>query len=724
MNKWLLIFLTCGAVVRPLTAEAAGEPITKGELLKTFYKANNYRDAGNDSMAIVTLEGLAMRVPRLPITYLRMAEIYDRMAEKNEADVAALNGAVLMYRKYLSLELNETKTEPVSTRLRVLEDKMKIAHFEEEDKKAGEEQLNLANAIPVVETDEETERIAVATTAMKANLIEGLQNVKPELNLSEIPATVDVSVLPDVRNEEPSAPVVNDYVPEALANQSCDRLPDLGAVNISRLKLYDIEHAVGDYTPKACEGTLSPEILEGHWVSSITTPSGRESWIFDIVPFGDSYSIALHRESGVVNKEPEKQNFYNKIIGLLEENEFLSNTTQTIVCDQVEGVVHDKTLSFTFESEKDYKPSTGIYTWGHTLLENLSSVIPFGNIIYKLGDSFLNKRTEKDVEAIFTIESRFNCSLVADGVLECRYAMKEKKTAKGKGTKIVNSALSRFYFYKTGEDYVCFTPMDLESADMNYLPLFEKVSHDAVETVEMNYPLALLYLYGIGTERSEVRAVELMTQLAKEKNCGRAMAWLSTFYFNLAYNNKEEVSTSLRKKYLKTSNYWLGKMRGEQMPAWYALKADMNESCNETDSVLQFYKTGALKGDPYASYKMAVCALKGRYMKQKNPVMAQKYLTEACRHNYPDAYLQVALMYKDGIGYPCDTAAYVQNLLKAVDMGSVAALGELSEAYIRGIGVERSFNKANLMREYRRNAENTEWMDILTLYGYDVEAYR
>lgn len=723
MKKWSFISLVWGLVALPWLA-VAGEPITKGELLKTFYKANNYRDAGNDSMAIVTLEGLAMRVPRLPITYLRMAEIYDGMAEKDATDVAALNGAVLMYRKYLSLELNDTKAQPVSVRLRALEDKMKIAHFEEEDKKAAEEQLTMTDAIPVVENDEETERIAVATEAMKAHVIEGLQNVKPGIDVPGISAVLNTPVVAEVQPEVAPAEALTDYIPEALAGQSCDRLPDLGTVNLSRLKLYDIEPVSDNYTPKECDGILSSAILEGHWVSSLTNSSGRESWIFDIVPFGDTYSIALHRESGVVNKDPEEKNFYNKVIGLLEENEFLSNTTQTIVCDQVEGIVRDKILTFTFESEKDYKPSTGIYTWGRTLLENLSSVIPFGNIVYKLGDNFLNKRTEKDVEAVFTIESRFNCSLVADGVLECRYAMKEKKTAKGKGTKVVNSALSRFYLYKTGEDYVCFTPMDLESADMNYQPLFEKVSHDAIETVEMNYPLALLYLYGIGTERSEVRAVELMTQLAKEKSCGRAMAWLSTFYFNLAYNNKKEVSTSLRKKYLKTSTYWLGKMRSEQMPAWYALKGDMNECCNETDSVLQFYKTGALKGDPYASYKMAVCALKGRYMKEKNPVMAQKYLAEACRHNYPDAYLQLALMYKDGVGYPCDTAAYVQNLFKAVDMGSEAALGELSEAYIRGIGVERSFSKANLMREYRHNAENTVWMDILTLYGYDVEAYR
>lgn len=723
MKKWRFISWVWLACVLPLAAEA-GEPITKGELLKTFYKANNYRDIGNDSMAIVTLEEVAMRIPRLPITYLRMAEIYDHMFEVNDADAAALNGAVLMYRKYLSLELNDTKTQPVSARLRVLEDKMKIAHFEEEDQKAGEEQLAMDNAIPVMETDEETERIAVATMAMKANVIEGLKTEKTGVPLSGISATLNTPVVAEVRKEETSATVMSDYAPEVLAKQSCDRLPDLGAVNMSRLKLYGIEPAVGIHTPKPCEETLSASLLEGHWVSSITTPSGRESWIFDIVPFGEGYSVALHRESGVVNHDSEKRTFYNKIIGLLEDNEFLSNTKQTIVCDQVEGSVRGKTLSFTFESEKDYKPSTGIYTWGRTLLENLSSVIPFGNVVYKLGDTFLNKRTEKDVEAVFTIESRFNCSLVADGVLECRYAMKEKKTAKGKGTKIVNSALSRFYLYKTSEDYVCFTPMDLENEDMNYQPLFEKVSHDAVGTVEMNYPLALLYLHGIGTERSEVRAVELMTQLAKEKNCGRAMAWLSTFYFNLAYNNKEEVSASLRKKYLKTSNYWLGKMRSEQMAAWYALKADMNESCNETDSVLQYYKTGALKGDPYASYKMAVCALKGRYMKDKNPVMARTYLAEACRHNYPDAYLQLALMYRDGVGYPCDTAAYVQNLFKAVDMGSEAALGELSEAYIRGVGVERSFSMANLMREYRRNAENTVWMDILTLYGYDVEAYR
>ena len=52
--------------------------VTRGQLLRMFYKAGSYHNAGNDEQAIETYREIATLAPRYPDTYLRMAEIYDK----------------------------------------------------------------------------------------------------------------------------------------------------------------------------------------------------------------------------------------------------------------------------------------------------------------------------------------------------------------------------------------------------------------------------------------------------------------------------------------------------------------------------------------------------------------------------------------------------------------------------------------------------------------------
>lgn len=783
MHRIICLFsiIFCGWVWMPLSAQA---PITKNQLLKTFYKANTYIESGNDSMAIATLEEVAERVPRLPITYLRMAEIYDRMGEKG--DQAAMNVAVLMYGRYLTLELNESKTKAASERLRVLEDKLQLTHFEDEEEKevtpepsvselsgGTRKKINLSD-IPAVENEMEAVQVvaALATTpsltpptvptepvvrqsASRIQQIDPINQVSvapttpvggnlSALDLSDNIREAPVSAPVEQQKEEagkeasPSGPTqaemdaflagesvaVSGFDRTKLSRQTCDALPDLSQAGISYLSIYGIESLPQDirFEESGQQIIPSPALLEGHWVSSLATAEGREKWIFDVTSFGEEYNISLHSESGVLSHLKKKQNFCKKIINLLEDNEFLSNTTQSVVCDQVVASVRGNSLYFTFESEKTYKPSTGMYTWGRTLLENVSPFLPFGSAIYRIGENYLNKRKETDVEANYNIESRFVCRLISEGVMECKYSSKEKKTVKGK-SKIISTDLLSFYLYKTSDDYVCFTPMELQMDEADHQALFEQVKQDAAGTLEMNYPLATMYHYGVGVEESVGDAVKTMTRLAQEKNCGRAMAWLATFYFNLAYDDSGDVSRAARKRYLRSSQFWLNKMSAQDMPSWYALKAEMDESRNETDSVLVYYKNGMTKGDPRAAYKLGMCALKGRYTKRNLP-MAQKLFQTAADKNYAEAYLQLALMYKEGIGVQKDARLYMEHLYKAIDLGSSEALGELSEAYIRGVGVKRDFFMANLMKEYQYKAESIAWLDILAIYGYDVSKFR
>ena len=66
--------------------------VTRGQLLRMFYKAGSYHNAGNDEQAIETYREIATLAPRYPDTYLRMAEIYDKAGDAQSA--------VVMYRKH------------------------------------------------------------------------------------------------------------------------------------------------------------------------------------------------------------------------------------------------------------------------------------------------------------------------------------------------------------------------------------------------------------------------------------------------------------------------------------------------------------------------------------------------------------------------------------------------------------------------------------------------
>ena len=117
LRKAILLFLFCGV------ASQASAQVTRGQLLTKFYKASTYHNAGNDEKAIEIYNEIATLAPMYPDTYLRIAEIYDK-ANNVEA-------ALLMYRKYINLELDDAKVEEPSKRLKELESQLGVKHYED-----------------------------------------------------------------------------------------------------------------------------------------------------------------------------------------------------------------------------------------------------------------------------------------------------------------------------------------------------------------------------------------------------------------------------------------------------------------------------------------------------------------------------------------------------------------------------------------------------------------
>lgn len=114
----LLLILLSVILATPMTAQ-----VTRKKMLISFHKATTYNNAGHPDKAIATLREIAELAPMYPDTYLRMAEIYDQAGNKESA--------IVMYRKYINLEMDDAKIVEPSARLKALESDLGMAHYED-----------------------------------------------------------------------------------------------------------------------------------------------------------------------------------------------------------------------------------------------------------------------------------------------------------------------------------------------------------------------------------------------------------------------------------------------------------------------------------------------------------------------------------------------------------------------------------------------------------------
>lgn len=90
--------------------------VTREQLLRLFYQASSSNRMGNSEKAINIYQKIATLAPQNPDAYLRMAEIHDSLND--------FSAAADMYRKYLSLEKDDLKTEALRKRLVFIESQL------------------------------------------------------------------------------------------------------------------------------------------------------------------------------------------------------------------------------------------------------------------------------------------------------------------------------------------------------------------------------------------------------------------------------------------------------------------------------------------------------------------------------------------------------------------------------------------------------------------------
>ena len=720
----LLIFLVTG-LEYTLGDGLQAQQMTRLELLKKFYRAGVYEEQKQDSLAIAELEQIAQLYPRMPITYLRMAKVYDSMAAR-DGNVMAMNGAIAMYRRYLSLEFDTKKTAEASQRLKELETKMNLSHFEEDDEKKSLAEDASEDIVPT---------ILASSEAVEANgLIAQLEQPAP-IRAVEQPAPIGAFEQPTPIGavEQPAktggvvlpfsgSPVIGGPAEGETGRGSCDYIVDMNDPTLSHLVLYDIQLPASAVVSQHKPLAIDARSITGHWVSSLANEDGREYWIFDISPFGSKdCNVELHSEAGIVNPVIKKsKTFFSRMLNFLKTQEVLANSTFEFPISIASGSIKEDNLTFEIESERRYKPAATIYSFTHSILEGLSSWLPFGQALFKMGDNIVSKRQQKDVESVITTKFSFSCNLIAPDVLECTFRSQGKRSS-ASGSRSLRGESGSFYLYRMPSDYVYFNPLD--EADLtsstNYETLFRQVEQDAKRDFTYAYPLAILYYYGIGVKESAPKAFTTMSDLADKYNCPRAQAWLALQYFIEAYDENNDLSKRKRRSYLEASDSWLARFRRSNPKQWYAIKGDMfiMAQADETaaDSALYYYRQGAAQQDPYACFRYAQYAMDGIGM-PRNMNQALDFYQIASDGGYPDAILEMARQARR----QGDDQTYLQMLGKAVDRGSDEALLELSKAYFEGRALEHSVAKGRLMRQYWYDNSHNKWKDILAAYGYDT----
>lgn len=688
----------------PACAEAQ---VMRSQIYEQFMRAHRLQSLGKDSAAIESLNQVAQMVPEFPPTYLRQADIYNNMYERTH-NVEALNAAVFMYRKYLTLEFNEELISEPSQKLRLLEDQLQVSHFEEEESRDSQEE-SANEYIPVITDREEAQALASQQTEVQVD-------DKPEVELVAL-----------VKQE----PAISQPATATASATNSSLIPQLGKPIFSYLDFYKTDIPTTPWTDQIQSPSLNAQSLSGHWVSEIIKADGRELWAFDIKAEGrDDYVVLFSPLSGIVNETKEEGNFYRRAFLLtksyLQKAQLMSGIKSEVINERVKAKTSPNGLAFSIEVENQYKSSTTLFKWGKNLVSNLQMVLPFGAAVSNYVSNYVDQRVANDKQKSNMVTYTFNCQPKTDGIMKCEISsiinsVGENGKARSKvGATTQTSLIRTDANYTVGGNESNYSSKDYGQWDK----LFAKVKQDARHDINYNYPLAILYYYGVGTQADAGRALELMTVLASKPGDTRAKAWLSTYFYHKAYTD-ESKNIFTRRKYLKSAQYWSKVMNDLHQKEWYGVKGDMCNSDHTRDifsamqdSALYYYQKGDEAGDIYSTYRLGAMYL---LPERKNLAEAQRLLLKAANGGQENAILALAqLAYRQH-----DLQAYLHNLRLAADLGCPEAYAEAAQALMAGPSHGMKINPVESMRMNRLaiRSEKDDWIPIILSFGYDIEPY-
>ena len=696
--------------------------MTRGQLLKKFYQVTTLHESGNDSQAIAVCEEIVAMYPKLPDPYLRMAQIYDEAGE--------LENALVMYRQYVNLEMDDSKVAQCSARLKELESEFGVQSMESRE----EEMLQQLGKMTPTSGSEAVQAVSGGSISSLFDLSALVQTAVEDVPVDSesesaglilpLPESDDLEFIREAEFDIDTRNIVEEISKKAAqmsASYDCGTpflfLPHPERLENSRLA------GGGSFSSKPVMKTTfdSPESVTGRWISSKSdSKTGLEYVIFDFKMIGARLNVTFNRNSGI---------FVEKKNGLLSES---WNTVKSIWApdgasfnpdilkdDTRSCQISESVLSFDFALEKKNRPDWIML--GKSVIDGVLSAIPFGSVAGKLGGSIVSSASRNATS--YQTFLNFSFRSVTDNVMLCTLTVMQKQTG-GPVDKEVLVEEDKFYMYRVSQDYEGFRYSDETDGEAIYEGIYSKLLKESQTSPELLFPLAYMSFYGVGMNRGSSdsyrmsKALEQMQTLADKKHCNRARAWLVPVSYNLSLDEKHYPLRAQRKRFREFAVKQLGQMLVDGNAYANALQGDILVSeGNDLDKAFEYYRRGAEMSDPYSLFCLGKAYSEG-VLVQRDYEKALDCFRKSAQAGYADAWLKIALASKNGYGLPVSYDEYIKCLHKAIGAGSTEALSELSLAYFWGIGVERDIDSALAAKRAWLVAGNNVWRDVLELYGY------
>ena len=748
-----------------IVTDGVNAQMTRGQLLRRYYQITQLHSSGKDAEAIAICEEITSMYPKLPDTYLRMAQIYDDGSE-NEL-------ALVMYRTYASLEMDDKKVAEIAPRMKELEQKLGAKSFEQQEEEQFKELIAQTTASVSNQPEPEPETSPAFTTSATSlfdlsaliasantkepepepdpepeDATENDQDAAPEPEGGQEVSLFDISAVdfsnagqtamanvaePQPEPEpEPEPEITQEIQKEAesivekavatAVKPDCDTPylfsphPDVvDGLHLKRDATYNAK-----VTPK--RSFSSKNDLIGKWSSSYVSPeTGREFIILDIDQMGNTLTAMLNDESGLFldKKNSMFKTSWNAVKSIwssdgadFDASELRGNASR--------GDYSEESFDFTFALKKKDKPN--VASIGRDIMDGLSMVIPFGAIASRIGSTLLNYAGRKMSNEKFQTTINFSLKSVTENVLACSYIVSERHTT-ADGSRDIVVEERNFHLFKVSDNYKPYTYSSNVQENALYRAMYTRLETEAETDPTKLFPLAYMSYYGVGmgkkaneTDRLSKSVVQM--QKLSETGCLRASAWLIPVYYNLSIDEKHYPMRIQRKKFRELSDHQMSTMLMAYNPYVYGLNGDILASGNsDPEEVAAEYEKGASQGDAYSLYCLGR-AYKEGVIKTRDLDQSMECFRKSAEKGYADAYWQIALAYKSGLGVQSDYNQYIHSLFQAIDAGSIEAVDELSVAFFWGIGVDRDVEMAQQVRRSYFYLKNNIWRDVLTLYGF------
>ncbi len=713
-----------------LTAVQADAQMTRGQLLRKYYQITQLHNSGKDAEAIAICEEITAMYPKLPDTYLRMAEIY---YEGGESELA-----LVMYRTYASLEMDDRKVAEINPRMKELEDKLGAKSFEQQEEEKFQKLMAETAAREKEPEPVSTPAFTSSATSLfdLSALIASANTKEPEPEPESEPEDEKTTVIVISTETEPE-PEPEPEITTAIRQEAEEIITKAATTDVrpdcSTPYLFSPHPEVVDELHLKRDGQYNAKVtpkrtfsskndLIGKWASSLfSAETGREFIILDIDQMGSTLTAMINSESGLFldKRNGMFKSSWNAVKSIWSSDGADFDATE-LKGNATRGDYSEESFDFTFSLKKKDKPNVAAI--GRDIMDGLSLFIPFGALASRIGSTMLNYASRKITNEKFQTTINFSIKSVTENVLTCSYIVSERHTSTD-GSRDMVIEERNFHLFRVPDSYKPYTYSSNIQENALYRAMYSKLETEAANDPDKLFPLAYMSFYGagIGKKADEIdRLTQAIVQMQKlaDKGCIRASAWLIPVYYNLSIDEKHYPMRLQRKKFRELSDHHMSTMLMAYNPYVYGLNGDILASgSSDPEEVAAEYEKGASQNDAYCLYNLGK-AYKEGVIKTRDLDKSLEYFRKAAQQGYADAYWLIALAYKSGLGVTADYSQYINYLLKAIDAGSVEAIDELCVAYFWGIGVDRDIEMAQQVRRSYFYIKNNVWRDVLTLYGF------